>query len=167
MDQSDCQLKKASEVTERLSRIENLMQRRVYLLRTSKRSATHHMNRLVRLLWDRRDSDHSPVKRDIPTERGAVVRVRKADEIRATLDDDNKRHGCMFIGEMYQYSDRTFRVFKRIDAFYDEAKKRMCRTRNIVALEGVHCSGRQRLYKRSCDRACFFFWHTDWLEPAE
>jgi hypothetical protein len=36
----------------------------------------------------------------------------------------------------------------------------------MVILEGVLCSGRQRLYSVSCDRNCFFFWHAEWLQAV-
>ena len=49
----------------------------------------------------------------------------------------------------------------------DEAKQKMCKCKDIVLLEDVLCSGRQKLYFEDCDRCCFYFWHKDWLVSLE
>jgi hypothetical protein len=94
------------------------------------------------------------------------VRVHTAEDIRGMLDDHEKYKGCLFIDEMFEHCGKTYKVLKEIDWFFDEAKQKMCKAKNAVILEGVLCSGRQRLYRVSCDRNCFFFWHKDWLEKA-
>ncbi len=98
---------------------------------------------------------------------GDLVRVRPRREIKRLLDRHGKYRGCTFTHEMYTYCDRKFRVHKNIETFFDETKQKMCRCRNTVILDGAVCSGRQRLYAERCDRNCFFFWQTDWLEKVE
>ena len=98
---------------------------------------------------------------------GDWVKVRSEKEIRRTLDDQNKYNGCRFMREMYRHCGKTYKVLKVVDYFFDEAHQKMCKCRDIVILDGVVCSGRQRLYKVRCDRNCFFFWHLGWLEKVE
>jgi hypothetical protein len=40
----------------------------------------------------------------------------------------------------------------------------MLKCRNIVLLENVYCDGSGHPDTRGCDRMCFFFWRTEWLE---
>lgn len=94
---------------------------------------------------------------------GDLVTVRSKKEIRGILDCHEKYDGCLFIDEMYEHCDKTYKVLKNVDYFFDEAKQKFCGCKDLVILDGVVCSGRQRLYKETCDRSCFFFWHTAWL----
>ena len=98
---------------------------------------------------------------------GDVVRVRSKDQIAKTLDNYNKLEGCLFLDEMWQHCGKKYRVFKKVGLFYDEAERKMMKSRNMVLLEGVFCSGRIPLYKEKCDRSCFLFWKEDWLEKCE
>ena len=98
---------------------------------------------------------------------GNIVKVRPKEEIQKELDDAGKYGGCWFIDEQYEYCDKKFKVAKKVDYFFDEAKQKMVKCKNIYFLDGVLCSGRQRLYSVSCDRYCFLFWHAAWLEKVE
>jgi hypothetical protein len=55
-------------------------------------------------------------------------------------------------------------VAKQVERFFDERRRRMLRTRNLVALEGVRCDGRGLPETAGCDRGCSSFWRTEWLE---
>lgn len=97
---------------------------------------------------------------------GDIVRVRSVAYIKSTLDRFNKTNGCTFQKGMYNHCEKEFRVFKRVDFFYDEAKQKMCKCKNIFLLEGSCCDG-TTAYLRPCSRNCFFFWHRNWLEKIQ
>jgi hypothetical protein len=98
---------------------------------------------------------------------GDLVRVRSAEVIRSTLDETGKHRGCGFGLGMYQYCGKELRVAKVVNQFFDEARWRMLKARNMVLLEGVHCDGSSISDTRGCDRMCFYFWRTEWLEKIE
>lgn len=94
---------------------------------------------------------------------GDFIQVRSAEEINIILDDWRKHKGCSFMDDMYQYCGKSYRVLKEINFFFDEAKQKIVKCKNIVILDKVTCSGKRTLYKERCDRDCFLFWHKDWL----
>jgi len=98
---------------------------------------------------------------------GDLVRVRSKSEIDGTLDAWCQHKGCTFIPEMYRYCGQTFRVLKQVEYFYDEVKRKSCKCRGVVFLEGVACSGERKAFPRPCDRNCFIFWRTAWLEKID
>lgn len=99
--------------------------------------------------------------------RGDIVRVRSREQIKALLSGDDANRRCAFMHEMYQYCGRELQIMKFVESFFDEAKQRTCKCRETVILEDAVCSGKQRLYRMKCDRNCYFFWRTDWLERVE
>ncbi len=94
---------------------------------------------------------------------GDLVRVRDAEYIRRTLDQDGKYLGCKFTLGMWDYCGRELRVVRRVNRFFDEAQWRMLHSRNMVLLEGAYCQG-AGLEDGPCERMCFFFWRSEWLE---
>ncbi len=111
------------------------------------------------------DSAAAPGPTEINT--GDMVRVRPLEEIRQTLDANGACKGCAFLEPMAQYCGRTLRVAKRVDRFFDEREWKMLKCRNVVLLEGVHCDGSGHPDTRGCQRMCFFFWRTEWLERID
>jgi hypothetical protein len=95
---------------------------------------------------------------------GDWVRVRSRAEIQQTLASGTRRSGCAFLEPMARYCGREFRVARRVGRFFDEARWRMLKCRDTVLLEGVYCDGSGHADTRGCDRLCFFFWRTEWLE---
>ncbi|MBN2046656.1 MAG: hypothetical protein JW750_02335 [Anaerolineaceae bacterium] len=95
---------------------------------------------------------------------GDWVRVRPAEEIRATLDPFNELKGCAFLENMWQYCGTTQQVFKAMTRFLDERDYKVKKVRGIVLLKGLHCDGTP-VFGR-CDRACFLFWREEWLEKV-
>ncbi|MCY2954889.1 MAG: hypothetical protein NTU53_23405 [Planctomycetota bacterium] len=55
---------------------------------------------------------------------------------------------------------------KRVDRFFDEARWRMLKCRGVVLIDGAYCDGSGHPDTRGCDRMCFFFWRTEWLEKV-
>jgi len=160
-----CQLTTIVGVCRKNQILNEVFQIRVRILRKGKRGVKHLFKKVRRLALRGRTPGPSPVQSDIKP--GEWIEVRNINEIAATLDDMDKLGGCLFIDEMGEYCGRRYRVLKEVESFYDEAKNRMCRAKNMFLLEGVMCSGRQRLYKVDCNRSCFFFWHRDWLQKAD
>jgi hypothetical protein len=97
---------------------------------------------------------------------GDRVRVRSAEYIRSTLDGNGSYKGCGFARGMYEYCGRELRVAKVVSRFFDEARYRMLKAKNMVILEGVLCDGSSLPDTRGCDRSCFYFWRTEWLEKV-
>ena len=97
---------------------------------------------------------------------GELVKVRSKDEIKFTLDEWGETKRCTYLRIMYEYCDKTFRVHKNINYFYDETKIKLVKSKNIVILEDVYCNGKRRVFKKPCDRNCFLFWHTSWIKKV-
>ena len=98
---------------------------------------------------------------------GDLVRVRSHEEIRGTLDSRGCCRGCYFMKPMARYCGQEFRVIRRVEHFFDEVRGRMLRCKNIVFLDGVQCDGTGNPKTMGCDRACFVFWRTEWLEKLD
>jgi hypothetical protein len=99
-----------------------------------------------------------------PIKPGDTVKVLSRDKIIRLLDYRGIYKGCPFIEEMYEHCDKEYKVLKEASYFYDEVKEKVCKCKDIVILEETICSGKQKLYKETCDLRCYFFWHKDWLE---
>lgn len=110
---------------------------------------------------DSQDSPSSPA-RDLKP--GDLVRVRSKEQILQTLDGNHTLEGCFFMDEMWQYCGSQHKILKRVNYFFDERAAKLYKARNIVLLEGVHCSGKQGNLMPRCDRNCYVFWKEDWLE---
>jgi hypothetical protein len=100
----------------------------------------------------------------LPIRPGDTVRVLSSDKITRLLDHRGIYKGCPFIEEMYVHCGKEYKVLKEANYFYDEIKEKLCKCKDIVVLEGALCSGKQKLYKDTCDLMCYFFWHKDWIE---
>ena len=55
-------------------------------------------------------------------------------------------------------------MLRVVDRFFDERRWRMLRAHGMVILEGVHCDGASLPDTAGCDRMCFYFWRSEWLE---
>jgi hypothetical protein len=97
---------------------------------------------------------------------GDLVRVRPAEAIRRTLDWSGRTHGCAFAGGMFQYCGGEYRVLRVVNRFFDERRWRMLSAHELVLLEGIHCDGKSMPDTMDCDRMCFYFWRTEWLEKV-
>jgi hypothetical protein len=91
---------------------------------------------------------------------GDVVRVRSAEEIARTLDDDGKLDGLPFMPEMLAYCGRTASVFKRADKTC-AGRGKARHMDDAVHLVGVRCDGSAH---DGCQAACLIYWKEAWLE---
>lgn len=95
---------------------------------------------------------------------GDWVQIKTEEEIRSTLDKDNKTKGLRFMPEMAKFCGGKFRVFKRVERITLEATGEMRSIRTpTYFLEGVFCDGE---FSGGCQRSCFLFWKEDWLKPV-
>ena len=96
---------------------------------------------------------------------GERVRVKRREEIVATLDANNANRGMSFDGEMLRYCGREARVLRRVERIIDEKSGRMLRLKNpCIVLDDVTCTG---AYHRQCPRGIYPYWREIWLERVE
>jgi len=95
---------------------------------------------------------------------GDWVSVRDWEEVKATLNVWNELRGCIFMMEMKSYCGTKQRVLKPVRQFLDERDYQMKKCRDTVLLDGVICQGMKEY--GPCDRSCYFFWRTEWLEKT-
>lgn len=153
-----CQLECIGEIGEKNSRVSDRWQ---YLIRKKR----WYWKLLSQRLRPAGGAAPVPQGDQPPIEAGDMVRVRSEADIRLTLDRQRKTRGWTFQKEMFNCCGQEYRVFKRVDRFYDEAKQKMCKCRGIYLLEGACCNGRTA-YLRPCGRNCFYFWQSAWLEKV-
>jgi hypothetical protein len=96
------------------------------------------------------------------------VRVKSLEEIRETLNAENKCQGLSFFKPMERFCGGEFRVVKRVERIFNERRWKMSKIKNVVLLEGVFCDGRGTPEKHwhGCDRNCYLWWKEAWLERA-
>ena len=115
-----------------------------------------------------------PVHRGPPPERrrcqtlglqpGERVRVKRREEIVATLDVNNANRGMSFDGEMLRYCGQEARVLRRVERIIDEKSGRMLRLKNpCIVLDDVICTA---AYHRQCPRGIYPYWREIWLERS-
>ena len=131
------------------------------------RTLKTNSNRFIDWFMERLARGGAPVaksgKQGTGLRAGDLVRVRSAEEIRATLNHWGSLKGCVFMpNEMSKYCDTTQRVLRRMERFVDERDYRVKKCNGIVLLEGLNCQGTTDFGR--CDRNCFFFWREEWLE---
>ena len=97
-------------------------------------------------------------------EAGDRVQVKSLEEIQQTLDERGYTKGCKFMEQMKRYCGQEQRVAGRVEKFFDEARCRTLKCKDIVLLDHIYCDGS---VVRGCDRLCFLFWRTEWLRKLD
>ena len=69
-----------------------------------------------------------PAKRPVPNE-AYVVTLPNGELLPGTLDQNGYLKGCGFGLGQYQFCGKEFRVIRRVDNFFDEARSRMLKAR--------------------------------------
>jgi hypothetical protein len=96
---------------------------------------------------------------------GDYVRIKRKEEIVATLDDTSCNRGLFFDGEMASYCGRTARVQGRVNRLVEESTGEMIEIKSdCIILEGVVCAAD---YYRFCTRAIYSYWREIWLEKID
>lgn len=91
---------------------------------------------------------------------GELVRIRSADEIAATLDEDGTLEGLPFMPEMTRFCGATFEVRSsahKTCAYLDGIRSMDA----ALHLVGLHCDGSAH---GGCQSRCPIFWKDAWLE---
>ncbi len=117
-----------------------------------------------------RASDGRPRIRPLGLQPGEWVRVKTADEIRATLDDDGRYDRLGYMDNvMDRFCGRTLQVHSRVERFFDERNWAMKKLSDVVLLEGTFCRPHpdDDVSWAGCQRSCFLFWKEAWLERTE
>jgi hypothetical protein len=96
---------------------------------------------------------------------GERVRVKPYAEILATLDSRYRNRGLYFDTDYVPFTEREFRVERRIKQIIDERNGKMIRLKtDAIVLENVVCEGRYTTCRRFCPRAILPYWREIWLE---
>jgi len=96
---------------------------------------------------------------------GDLVRVRSAQEILGTLDDEGAVEGIPFMPEMIPYLDKQFRVSNRVEKicwYTSESSSR--KLPNTVLLENLRCNGAAH---GGCQAECRIYWKDEWVERVD
>jgi len=117
-----------------------------------------------------RKRGHIPAGQPTPTcdlnlQPGELVRVKRYEEILASLDETNHNRGMGFDAELVPYCGGTYRVKTRVTNFIDEqtGKMRKMKTPAII-LEGVCCQSCYSHNRMFCPRSIYSWWREVWLE---
>lgn len=102
---------------------------------------------------------------DLKLRPGDLVRVKSHQEIRTTLDKNNKNRGLSFDVEMVPYCGHVYSVRTRVDRFIDEKTGKMMSLKTpAVIVEGVFCQSRFSKRRMFCPRGLHSWWREVWLE---
>lgn len=111
-----------------------------------------------------RERQRQPRARRSRFRAGTLVRVRTAEQIAATLDDDGTLDGLPFMPEMTAGCGQTFVVRSSAHKTCDSITLSGLRGMDATAhLEGMHCDGSAH---GGCQSRCPLFFKDAWLEPA-
>ncbi|MEV7780700.1 hypothetical protein [Kitasatospora sp. NPDC088351] len=94
---------------------------------------------------------------------GDWVRVKDADAVRATLDEQDRHRGLWFTDSQWSYCGRTYRVEHIVRRMVDD-HYRMRRLSSTTTLAGATCLGADRT--QGCGLACALLFRDEWLEPS-
>ena len=96
---------------------------------------------------------------------GELVQIKTIDEIKATLDANQKNRGLYFDLEMVPNCGGTYRVRGRVNQIIEEPTGKMIKIPgDCITLEGTACTGK---YHMSCPRAILPYWREIWLRRME
>ncbi len=96
---------------------------------------------------------------------GELVSVKPYREILKTLDFRWRNCGLYFDGEMVPFTERRYKVHRRLNKIIDERTSKMVRFKtDVIMLENVACEARYAKCRRFCPRAIYPFWREIWLE---
>jgi hypothetical protein len=95
---------------------------------------------------------------------GERVRVRRKQEILATLDARGWNRGMEFSREMLQHCGKEFTVLRRVDRIIPDQSGKMVQLKGTVLLEGLVYKDLVRL---AAPRSEFMYWRECWLERID
>lgn len=107
-----------------------------------------------------------PVTEPLNLQPGEWVQVRSLEEILPTLNEGGFNRGLWFDREMAAYCGGTYRVWRRITRFIDDARDngRMVEMKSdAITLEKVVCTGDHSPRRWFCPRQATPYWRECWL----
>lgn len=159
----NCQLTNIAEIVLPNSFLNTIWQKRIKFLWSAKSYSTFLKNVCINQLRKNKKRKLKLCEQH-QISKGDMIRIKSKKLINDTLDNWGCYHNCMFLKEMYNYCGELKSTYKIVNNFYDEKKQRICKCKNIVVLNNIYCSGERKLFSVHCDRNCFLFWPTQWLE---
>lgn len=105
-----------------------------------------------------------PDKEALNLRRGEWVEVKAEQEIRRTLNENQRYKELYFGGGMREFCGKRYRVHKRIKLILLQGDLERRTAKNAVLLEGVTCEAQARF---GCDRPCSYYWTDAWLRRVE
>ncbi len=104
-------------------------------------------------------------KLELGLQPGEIVRVKPFGEILKTLNSNYHNRGMYFDAEMVLFTERDYKVHKRLKRIIDERTSKMVHFKSdAIVLENVVCESRYAKCRRFCPRAIYPFWREIWLE---
>ncbi|MFJ2866952.1 hypothetical protein [Kitasatospora sp. NPDC087314] len=94
---------------------------------------------------------------------GDWVRVKSVEQVRATLDADDRHRGLWFTGSQWSFCGGVHRVERVVRRMVDD-HYRIRRLSGTVALAGATCHGADGT--QGCGLDCALLFRDEWLEPA-
>jgi hypothetical protein len=102
-----------------------------------------------------------------PLRAGVTVRVRRKEEILATLDADGRLDGQPFMPEMLEFAGRELPIGAVAHKTCDTISSPSSGLRKLdhtVHLAGARCDGSAH---GGCQAGCLLFWREEWLETTD
>ena len=96
---------------------------------------------------------------------GEWVEVKSVPEIESTLDSHGRNRGLQWSYDLVRYSNRRFKVAKRLDRLIVEYKGTMVSVTDTVLLEGAGCTC--TYVTGGCPRADLIYWREIWLKRVD
>ena len=104
-------------------------------------------------------------RHDLDLRPGDFVRVKRYEEILATLDTTGFNRGLRFDAELVPYCGKVYRVRTRVEKFINEKTGKMQQLKTpAVILEGVYCRSHYSGQRIFCPRSIYCWWREIWLE---
>ncbi len=169
-----CQLKGIEEALVNFSFFDRLKRKIIYLLcfiksKIYKENSTYSQN--TNNISSIKTPSQNCANKIIPLNlrAGELVKVKSVEEIKRTLDQNNKYQGLAYTPVMWKFCGGTYTVLKKVELVFDERKWKLSKVKNIVLLDGVFCDGVGGIEKAwdGCDRTCFIWWKEGWLERLQ
>ena len=126
----------------------------------------HHFKLLA---WPKGPNEKSPPRPEpLGLQPGDWVRVRRKEEIQATLTTEGNNRGLHFDIEMVPFCGQVMQVRGRVTHIIEEHTGRMLRFGNdCIKLEGAVCSGERSTGRFFCPRQIYPYWREAWLERVD
>jgi hypothetical protein len=99
---------------------------------------------------------------------GETVRIKDANEIGSTLNQNNRNRGMWFGPDQAPYCGGTYRVRKRVSRIIDERTGEMVEMKTpCITLDDVTCRSHYSAGRFFCPRRVMPYWREIWLDRVD